>query len=401
MDDNQKGLQGVVSFRPAARILVIDDSSLNRSFVINAFSPPDYEVFAASSGYEGIEFASRLQPELILLDIMMPEMDGFDVAKILKNDPATRSIPIIFITALDAIQDKLKAFDSGAVDFVTKPFNHKELIARVKTNVQLRRMTEQRENMLKIAMEEKRNAAIARIAAGVSHNFNNMLGVLFGNIMFIETRAAGSLDKISMDALVDVRRSLERMQSLVKKFLLLANRSSEVQGGMPSPAQYQVAPLIDDVISDLVSQKASCAVPLQVTCSNQVGSSVKIYCDSSHLREIFNLMLNELVEITAGKSTCLITAKQKGLTGEVTDIILEVDKFPFKLDSAESIFEPFAFPIANVGSGLSFSAAKYMVELNGGKMSSTFPEAGKLIISILLPAREGAVISLEEDNNNE
>ena len=116
-------------FKPSAKVVLVDDSELNRDFIKMAFKQPNYEIHTASEGLEGIELINKVQPELILLDIMMPGLDGYDVAAVLKDDPKTTNIPIIFITALNDIQDKLKAFEAGAVDFVTKPFNHRELIA--------------------------------------------------------------------------------------------------------------------------------------------------------------------------------------------------------------------------------------------------------------------------------
>lgn len=381
--------QAKAYFKPPARLLVIDDSHLNRSFILNAFPPPNYEVSAAIDAAEGIEKAKKEQPELILLDIMMPVMDGFEAAKILKGLPETREIPIIFITALDAIQDKLKAFEAGAVDFVTKPFNHKELMARVKTHVELRRSVSQKEKMFAIAMEEKRNASIARIAAGVSHNFNNMLGVSFGNIMFVESMIGRSLDPVAREALTDVRKSLERMQALVKQFLILANRSGEAKG-KPQPALLDLRDMVDDAVSSLSSLKANSSTPLEVKCSNNLPKGAVAYFDSGHIREAIYLILNELVDITAGRSECSIELCPPAKPGLVS-FGISIKGISLAKEMASSIFEPFALPIANVGAGLSFSVAKHLVESNGGSIFSEVLPDGGLKFTLSLPAaHEGA-----------
>lgn len=372
-------------FRPPARLLVIDDSHLNRSFIINAFMPPDYEVQSAVDALEGIAMAKKARPELILLDIMMPGMDGFEAAKILKSEPETKDIPVIFITALDTIQDKLKAFEAGAVDFVTKPFNHKELMARVKTHIELRRSLEQKERMLTIAMEEKRNAAIARIAAGVSHNFNNMLGVSFGNIMFIDSVIGRGLEPSAKEALSDVRRSLERMQTLVKQFLLLADRSGEVRGGKPSPSMLDLNEIIDDAIKTLSFQKSNASTPLRVNCKNLVPEGVMAFCDPSHLREVIHLVLNELVETTAGRAECSLESCPSPIPGHFSSFRILVKGILLHKEIEESIFEPFALPLANVGAGLSFSVAKHLVELNGGEVSAEFPSKDSLVLTLSFP----------------
>ncbi|OGV49260.1 MAG: hypothetical protein A2X49_10105 [Lentisphaerae bacterium GWF2_52_8] len=372
-----------VFFKPPAKLLIVDDSHLNRSFITNAFGPPNYEVSTAVDGAEGITIAKKSLPELILLDIMMPGMDGFETAKHLKSDPDTASIPIIFITALDAIQEKLKAFEVGAVDFVTKPFNHKELMARVRTNIELRRIIGQRENMFRIAMEEKRNAAIARIAAGVSHNFNNMLGVSFGNIMLVESLISNTLQPMAKDALGDVKKSLGRMQVLVKQFLLLANRSSEARGGNPAPLVIQIRPLVEEVVSNLSSQKSNANTPMNVNCVIEIDPELKFCCDASHFREIINLILNEVVEISVGKAQTTISAAMES-AGTVFSTI-HVKGIPHSGDIEDSIFEPFALPIANVGSGLSFSVAKNLIELNGGTIKAAFPSQNEIVFKMSFP----------------
>ena len=380
--------QGKAYFKPPARLLVIDDSHLNRSFILNAFLPPNYEVMAAVDGNEGIAKAKAELPELILLDIMMPGMDGFEAAKILKSLPETREIPIIFITALDAIQDKLKAFEAGAVDFVTKPFNHKELMARVKTHVELRRSISQKQKMLTIAMEEKRNASIARIAAGVSHNFNNMLGVSFGNIMFVESMIGRNLDPVAKEALTDVRKSLERMQALVKQFLVLANRSGEAKG-KPQPSMLDLNEMVEDALSNLSSLKANASSPVEVKCSNQIPKGVMVYCDSGHIRESIHLILNELVDTTAGRaeSSLGICPAPAGTPDGMVFFKIDVTGIVLHKDIEESIFEPFALPIANVGAGLSFSVAKHLVEINGGSISADFLSGNGIHFLIGLPGK--------------
>ncbi len=380
--------QAKAYFKPPAKLLVIDDSHLNRSFILNAFLAPNYEVSSAVDAAEGIEKAIKEQPELILLDIMMPVMDGFEAAKILKSSPETKEIPIIFITALDAIQDKLKAFEAGAVDFVTKPFNHKELMARVKTHIELRRSVGQKEKMLTIAMEEKRNASIARIAAGVSHNFNNMLGVSFGNIMFVESMIGRNLDPVAREALTDVRKSLERMQALVKQFLILANRSSEAKG-KPQPTILDMQEMVDDAVSSLSSLKANSSSPVDVKCGNHIPKGMEVYCDSGHIREAIYLILNELVDTTAGRSECVVEPcpTPEGAPAGFISFSISIKGLVLPKDMAGSIFEPFALPIANVGAGLSFSVAKHLIESNGGLISSEFLQSGGLKFVLSFPAK--------------
>lgn len=122
-----------------SRILVVDDSLFNRKILNDALSPV-YEVLSARNGEEAISLCREEQPpDIVLLDIMIPGMDGHEVCKRLKNDPATKEIPIIFITAMTDVEDETLGLELGAVDYITKPFSIPIVQARVRTHLELKR----------------------------------------------------------------------------------------------------------------------------------------------------------------------------------------------------------------------------------------------------------------------
>ena len=123
-----------------SRILIVDDSKDNIRLITEILSRQEekYEIFSASDGLEAVEYIKSKQPDLIMLDVVMPGMDGFEVCKVIKDDERTRLIPIVMITALDSQQDRLRGLEAGVDDFVSKPFNVYELLARVKNLLKLR-----------------------------------------------------------------------------------------------------------------------------------------------------------------------------------------------------------------------------------------------------------------------
>ncbi|MDQ5904983.1 MAG: Two-component system response regulator [Pseudomonadota bacterium] len=122
-----------------ATILVVDDTPDNLT-VLGELLQPEYLVRAASSGRRALQVAaSQPRPDLILLDVMMPEMNGFEVFSRLHEDPVTRDIPVIFVTAMDATEDEERGLDVGAVDYITKPLRPAVVLARVKTHLELKR----------------------------------------------------------------------------------------------------------------------------------------------------------------------------------------------------------------------------------------------------------------------
>jgi len=119
-------------------ILAVDDKPQNLQFLGKLLSDNGYEVGMAQNGYQALNFVKKNDPDLILLDIMMPEMDGYEVCKSIKADFSISHIPVIFITAKTDTDDVVKGFDAGGVDYVTKPFNPAELLARIRTHVEMK-----------------------------------------------------------------------------------------------------------------------------------------------------------------------------------------------------------------------------------------------------------------------
>jgi serine phosphatase RsbU (regulator of sigma subunit) len=125
--------------------LVVDDTPANLRLLTRILQEQGYQVRPVPDGSLALAAAQAKLPDLVLLDIRMPEMDGFEVCEKLKSDPGTRDVPIIFISALDAVEDKVQAFRVGGVDYITKPFQAEEVIARVENHLNLRRLQAQLE----------------------------------------------------------------------------------------------------------------------------------------------------------------------------------------------------------------------------------------------------------------
>jgi len=127
----------------AVKILIVDDTLVNRKVLQGILrKEPDVEFATAANGEQAIETARRLHPDLVLLDIMMPIKDGYQVCAELKADPRTADIPIVFLSALNSAADKIKGFEIGGADYITKPFDNGEVLARVRTQLRLRRLSE-------------------------------------------------------------------------------------------------------------------------------------------------------------------------------------------------------------------------------------------------------------------
>ena len=123
----------------SGRVLVVDDVATNRLLLRAKLSSAYYDVVVAENGQQALDMARSEQPDMVMLDVMMPEMDGYDVIGQLKGDPKTAEIPVIFVTAMDSTEDEERGLDHGAVDYITKPLRPAIVRARVRTHLELKR----------------------------------------------------------------------------------------------------------------------------------------------------------------------------------------------------------------------------------------------------------------------
>ncbi|BBD58208.1 response regulator receiver sensor signal transduction histidine kinase [Nostoc sp. HK-01] len=187
-----------------ATVLIVDDNSANLGVLSDALDQVGLEVWVAKSGKVALERVKYALPNLILLDVMMPEIDGFETCRLLKADPKTQDIPVIFMTALSDTTNKITGFKVGAVDYITKPFQQEEVLSRVKLHLKLHDLAvklehknvllEQKVTEVSQAYDELKKvqiqliqseklSSLGQMVAGIAHEINNPVNFIYGNLV--------------------------------------------------------------------------------------------------------------------------------------------------------------------------------------------------------------------------
>lgn len=190
------------------KISVVDDSRITQMIIKGVLSE-NYEMDFQKNGLDGIAAIKEFMPDLVLLDIHLPDIDGYEVCRVLKNDEKTKDIPIIFITSMDSEQERVKGFEAGSEDYVVKPFYPQELLARVKAHLATRSAKAQ-------AVELGRLKVFREMAVALSHEINNPLTALYA-FLHVLRRETENPGEVVAGSLMGMQAELERIRRITEK----------------------------------------------------------------------------------------------------------------------------------------------------------------------------------------
>lgn len=212
-------------------ILVVDDVLDNIKVLLELLTSSGYRVLVAKNGPAALEKANFARPDLILLDVMMLGMDGFETCQHLKSQVGVCDIPVIFMTALADVQDKIRGFSVGAVDYITKPIQIEEVLVRVETHLNLRRLRQQLEQELQVRRHyvvelEKRITELNIFSHTLAHDLKNPLSAILGfsELLLMEYNEKKGGD---MEYIEAIQQSGQKMLEIIESLLLLAGVSSQ------------------------------------------------------------------------------------------------------------------------------------------------------------------------------
>jgi two-component system sensor histidine kinase/response regulator len=239
----------------SSSILIVDDNPANLGILVEAFSKAGFQVRVAQDGESAIAQTLYAPPNLILLDVMMPGWSGFETCQYLKANPDTQAIPIIFMTALSDVVDKVQGFQVGGVDYITKPFELEEVLVRVRTHLTVQMLQQQLHQQNEKLQAEicdriKTEEALRVFLHAVSHDLRNPVvgGLMVLQSLLEEAKTAGGHAQLSQATLQRMIQSWERQLSLINS--LLETHQNEIYGVSLALQPVQVPSLVDQLLAE-------------------------------------------------------------------------------------------------------------------------------------------------------
>ena len=355
---------------PAPSILVVDDQPINVQLLKRKLEREGIRVVAAYNGFEALDLVKKDKPDLILLDVMMPDMDGIEVCQRLQADEQTRSIPIMFITARTSKEGKIEGLSVGAVDYITKPIDLDETLARVQTQLRFVAINREMVELQRRLVESRRAATIGAVTQGIAHNLNNLLGVVIGYLDLIKAYY-DKPDQVKKNA-VHVEEAVHRIVSIIKQL------SSLVVKSRPPLSRGNLQRLIESAIARFRSEYKLTA---PVTIDNPLGELV---FDTNY--EVFEEVVSKVL-INAWEAydnrpteprpisihTRLVEKPDEGKLLEI-----RVDDHGRGIDEEirDHIFEPFISSKHTVGVGMGLTIARHALRNLGGEAMVMDREGG-------------------------
>jgi two-component system sensor histidine kinase/response regulator len=363
-------------------ILLIEDDLANIEMLEYLLTNSGFKLVSATRGVAGIELAEETHPDIILLDIMMPGIDGFETCRRLKAKETTRDIPVIFITARTDTVDKVKGFKIGAVDYIIKPFQYEEVIARVRSHVIINRQRREIQNLREQdrVYYEKLSRMKDEVMNTASHDLKNPLTVILTSLNLLKRHGTMD-DERGQELMAAVETSARQMRTLISDLLDLA-RIETGQGLLKQEVSlYDFLKALVDGITPLAEEK-NITVRFMPPEADR-----KVTIDINRMGQVVNNLLSNAVKYTlegghvelvaqTRPSIVLLQVRDNGLGIPEKDLPHVFEKF-YRIHREDYLVQD--------GTGLGLSIARSIVEQHGGEIwvESTLGEGTTFYVTLI------------------
>lgn len=344
-----------------SKILLIDDSIQNLKLLGNMLRDKKYQIALAKNGIEGLKLAQKLLPDLILLDIMMPELDGFEVCKKIKEDAQTRDIPVIFLTAKTSNEDLVRGFQIGGVDYITKPFNKEELFMRIQTHLDLKKAHD------KISLQakslEELNATKDKMFSVISHDLRAPLGGIKSmlDLIYEDNSNHKAISPKSLDSL---KNAADQTYNLLENLLYWSR--SQRGNLVNNPEQTNLYDLIVENIELLKTMARN----KDIEIVNNVDEDVTAFADRNMIKTVIRNLIINAIKFTDAKGSITISSEERDdhVKISIADTGIGIKKSTLeKILNNRDYYTTFGTN-REKGSGLGLNLCLDFIERNGGEL---------------------------------
>lgn len=353
-----------------ANLLIVDDVAENLRLLSGILKESGHHIRPVTNGALALQAARHQPPDLVLLDIKMPGMDGFEVCRQLKAEESLRDIPVIFISALQDTEDKLCAFQAGGVDYVTKPFQIEEVQARVQTHLQLRRQRIQlEENFQRLQSLERMRDSLTHM---IVHDMRSPLMSIGGYLELVQVFEAGGLTPAGLEYVAKSRANVTRLIRMADEMLTVSRLEA---GALPlNRSPLDLAVLLRETTAAVDHIGNPKRIHLDISVPDATVSA-----DRELLGRVLQNLLNNALKFSPAGSPVNVTLRpiQRGLLVQVTD---QGPGIPPGCEG--TIFQKFGQldrASKRSGTGLGLAFCKLVVEAHGGQIGVApvpAPESG-------------------------
>ena len=371
-----------------AEVLIVDDITKNIEVVSEILYQRGIDVSFALSGEQALSFFKYRRPDLVLLDVAMPGMDGFEVCRRLKADAETKDIPIIFLTAKKESDDIVRGFELGGVDYITKPFNSAELVSRVQTQLELKQnrdlVARQNEELQKLNSQKDRFFSI------IAHDLKNPFSGFMGMAQLLKKKYELLTEDEVREFISILNDSAERLYKLLENLLTW----SRLQLGSMTvnPTEFQMLPLLQTTVNLFMENAKEKGAELDYSCPEELT----IYADQEMIYTIIRNLISNALKYIEEAGTVRIEVKKAenspdetvlkvtdtgiGMDRETVDRLFILDRRPLKPGtSGES------------GTGLGLILCKEFTDHNNGSIAVDSTPGEGSVFTLRFPAQAGAV----------
>ncbi len=355
-------------------ILVVDDISKNLQLVGNLLKKEGYKVFMAQSGKVVLQNIGKVNYDLILLDVMMPEMDGFEVCQKLKENEKTKNIPIIFLTARNELESITRGFELGGVDYVTKPFNGRELLSRVKTHLTIH---DQKNKLIELnATKDKFFSIIAHDLKGPLGGLSSLAELLYTEYEIFDEEKRKMFVKLLYGS---TKTIFELLQNLLTWATSQRNKL---------PFQPQKV-LVDEIISENLSLLENYAREKEINIISNYEKGTSIFADKNMILSVMRNLLSNAIKFTPQKGTIIIDCKKQDTTVLLSVLDTGIGIPAKNIYKLFRIDEHYSTPGTEdeKGTGLGLILCKEFVEKNGGEIKVESEKGKGSLFSFTVPTQ--------------